>query len=226
MDEEFFKTKNKILIIEATVVAILSFVIVFYAPLIMWFIRNYYIRLAVKPLFYLALAAVPFIAGKITNNHLWPLIFKKENILRQLAAGLHVFSISAAVLTAVSLVIGNYRYFLIGPKQTETALIIYNIFFYILFVGMGEEILFRGYLMHRIKEVSGSKIMSVVLSSVIFGLWHFPGGRDFIQVFVTASLGAFYGTCYYKVNNCSVLSLAIAHGLYNIYIIFLGIILL
>jgi membrane protease YdiL (CAAX protease family) len=91
---------------------------------------------------------------------------------------------------------------------------------------MGEEILFRGYFMQRIEELSGSKKMSVVLSSVIFGLWHFPGGQDFIQVFITAILGAFYGVSLHKVKDCSVLSLIFAHGLYNIYIIFLGLLLL
>ncbi len=177
MNEEFLKTKNKISVVEVTVVSVLSFGIVFYAPFFMGFIRNFYVRLAVRPLFYVVLAVIPFIAGKITDNQLGPLIFKKEDILKQLAAGLYVFSISAMVLTAVSLMVGDYKYFLIGPKQTNIVLIIYNIFFYILFVGMGEEILFRGYFMQRIEAVSGSKKISVLLSSVIFGLWHFPGGR-------------------------------------------------
>jgi membrane protease YdiL (CAAX protease family) len=226
MIEEFLKAKNKITVIETAVVAVLSFVIVYYAPFIMGFMKNYYVNLAVRPLFYIALAAIPFIAGKITKNHLGPLIFKKDDILKQLLAGLYVFFISAAVLTAVSLIIGDYKYFLIGPKQTDIVFIIYNMFFYILCVGMGEEILFRGYFMQRIEELSGSKKMSIVLSSVIFGLWHFPGGQDFIQVFITAILGAFYGVSLYKVKDCSVLSLIVAHGLYNIYIIFLGLLLL
>ncbi|MDF2616784.1 MAG: Abortive infection protein [Sedimentibacter sp.] len=191
MIEEFLKAKNKITVIETAVVAVLSFVIVYYAPFIMGFMKNYYVNLAVRPLFYIALAAIPFIAGKITKNHLGPLIFKKDDILKQLLAGLYVFFISAAVLTAVSLIIGDYKYFLIGPKQTDIVFIIYNMFFYILCVGMGEEILFRGYL-----------------------------------VFITAILGAFYGVSLYKVKDCSVLSLIVAHGLYNIYIIFLGLLLL
>lgn len=226
MIEEFLKAKNKITVIETAVVAVLSFLIVYYAPFIMSFMKNYYVNLAVRPLFYISLAANPFIAGKITNNHLGPLIFKKDDILKQISAGLYVFSISAAVLTIVSLIVGNYKYFLIGPKQTDIVFIIYNIFFYILFVGMGEEILFRGYFMQRIEEVSGSKKIAVVLSSVIFGLWHFPGGQDFLQVFITAFLGAFYGVSLYKIKDCSVLSLIIAHGLYNIYIIFLALLLL
>lgn len=226
MNEEFLKAKNKISVIEATVVAVLAFGIVYYAPFLMGFIRNFYVRLAVRPLFYVLLTIIPFIAGKITDNHLGPLIFKKEDILKQLAAGLYVFSISAMVLTAVSLMVGDYKYFLIGPKQTDILLIIYNIFFYILFVGTGEEILFRGYFMQRIEAVSGSKKISVVISAVIFGLWHFPGGNNFIQVFITACLGAFYGISLYKVKDCSVLSLIIAHGLYNIYIIFLALLLL
>lgn len=226
MNEEFLKAKNKISVIEATVVAFIAFVIVYYAPFLMGFIRNFYVRLVVRPLFYVLLTIIPFIAGKITDNRLGPLIFKKEDILKQIVAGLYVFSISAMILTAVSLMVGDYKYYLIGPKQTDIILIIYNIFFYILFVGMGEEILFRGYFMQRIEAVSGSKKIAVVVSALIFGLWHFPGGNNFIQVFITAGLGAFYGISLYKVKYCSVLSLIIAHGLYNIYIIFLALMLL
>lgn len=226
MNEEFLKAKNKIYVIETTVVAVLAFGIVYYAPFLMGFIRNFYARLAVSPIFYVLLTIIPFIAGKITDNHLGPLIFKKEDILKQLAAGLYVFSISAMILTAVSLTVGDYKYFLIGPKQTDIILIIYNIFFYILFVGTSEEILFRGYFMQRIEAISGSKKISVVLSAIIFGLWHFPGGNNFVQVFITTVLGAFYGISLYKVKYCSVLSLIIAHGLYNIYIIFLALLLL
>lgn len=226
MNEEFLKAKNKISVIETTVVAVLAFGIVYYAPFLMDFIRNFYARLAVSPLFYVLLTIIPFIAGKITDNHLGPLIFKKEDILKQLAAGLNVFSISAMILTAVSIMVGDYKYFLIGPKQTDIILIIYNIFFYILFVGTSEEILFRGYFMQRIEAISGSKKISVVLSAIIFGLWHFPGGNNFVQVFITTVLGAFYGISLYKVKYCSVLSLIIAHGLYNIYIIFLALLLL
>lgn len=47
---------------------------------------------------------------------------------------------------------------------------------------VGEELVFRGYLLERLEELSGSAVAAVVLSSALFGLWHLPiwGGGEII----------------------------------------------
>lgn len=95
-----------------------------------------------------------------------------------------------------------------------------------LFVGMGEEMLFRGYFMERFRTLTDSWIWAVVMSALMFGIWHFPNGQDFLQVILTALIGAIYGLAMLKIKNCSTLSLGIAHGLHDVYILILSCILL
>ncbi|MFA9422746.1 MAG: CPBP family intramembrane glutamic endopeptidase [Sedimentibacter sp.] len=226
MNYQFIKNKKIITLIEIAVVALLSYGVVIVAPILLGNISSGIVKMAVTPLFYVLLAGIPLVAGKITKNPVGPLIFKRESLLQQFLAGLLVFAGTAVLLTLAVVILGEKKYILIGPKANNLTTIIYNIFFFILFVGMGEEILFRGYFMERIKSVSGSKVWSVIITSAVFGFWHFPGGHAYIQVLLTTALGAFYGISLYKVKNCSVLSLGIAHGLYNTYILILSLLLL
>ncbi|WP_051115591.1 CPBP family intramembrane glutamic endopeptidase [Clostridium pasteurianum] len=111
-------------------------------------------------------------------------------------------------------------------KKNGICIIIYYIVFDMLFVGMGEEMLFRGYFMERFRTLTDSWIWAVVMSALMFGIWHFPNGQDFLQVILTALIGAIYGLAMLKIKNCSTLSLGIAHGLHDVYILILSCILL
>jgi len=61
-----------------------------------------------------------------------------------------------------------------------------------LFVGFGEEFIFRGYFIQRLAEEK-SDLFAVIFSSLLFGLWHFPNGHDVLQVIMTTLLGLLYG---------------------------------
>jgi membrane protease YdiL (CAAX protease family) len=47
---------------------------------------------------------------------------------------------------------------------------------------VGEELVFRGYLIERIEVLTGSSFLAIVSSSLLFGIWHLPlwGAGDII----------------------------------------------
>ncbi len=87
----------------------------------------------------------------------------------------------------------------------------------LLFVCMGEEVIFRGFLQNKLKFFLKNKITifssngfiaansHIIISSIIFGLAHFRGG--IIYVILASICGWFYGYTYEKTNRvlCSML---------------------
>jgi membrane protease YdiL (CAAX protease family) len=63
---------------------------------------------------------------------------------------------------------------------------------------------------------------AVIISALMFGFMHFPSGQDFLQVIVTAVIGLFYGFARVKIKNCSTLTVGIAHGLHDTFILILS----
>ena len=111
-------------------------------------------------------------------------------------------------------------------KCSSAGILIFYLVYDFLFVGFGEEFIFRGYFCSRLGTVTKSKIAAVVISSVLFGLWHYPNGHNILQVIMTTLLGLLYGLSRYKIKNCSVLSVSVAHGLQDAAIMGLSYVLL
>jgi membrane protease YdiL (CAAX protease family) len=68
------------------------------------------------------------------------------------------------------------------------------------FTCVAEEALFRGFLQNQLTQLLsqwtyGSTI-SLILTSILFGLVHFPGGWSY--VFLATVAGLFYGYAYFK----------------------------
>lgn len=207
--------------IEMLVVTFFTFAIVIIAPMIFKIITNDTGKMIIKPLLYIFLAGMPFVVCNIMKNSIWILGFKKRRILKQVLIGVKIFILIAFIFSIVVFILSDEKGMLLGRKQINMASIIYYIVFYILFVGMGEEILFRGYFMERFRILTDSKVWAVVISSLLFGIWHFPNGQDFLQVILATLIGAIYGLAKLKIYNCSTLSLGIAHGLHDVYIFIL-----
>lgn len=89
--------------------------------------------------------------------------------------------------------------------------------FPILLVGAyWEELLFRAYMISRLKNMGADNWVAIAVSSVMFGMGHlYEGG---IQAFLlTSLLGAFLGRQYLKYKNIHIT--ATAHFLYNLLVI-------
>ncbi len=92
----------------------------------------------------------------------------------------------------------------------------YNIFF----VGLIEEILFRGYLLQRLtKEMS--HIKALIISSSLFGIYHFPVNyaispvEILLIVLYSTFAGFILGFLYLKTE--SIIPSIILHGLHNVF---------
>ena len=76
------------------------------------------------------------------------------------------------------------------------------IFNNLLFVAIGEEIIFRGFVQNSLKSFLGKKAVNnyihIIIASIIFGLMHFRGG--IVYVLLASIAGGFYGYTYDKTN--------------------------
>lgn len=84
-----------------------------------------------------------------------------------------------------------------------------------------EEMLFRGFLFTMIYEISKSKAKSIIVSSIIFGIYHYPLGHDIVQVISTSIIGLIYSglrSVYFKTDKeIGIIPLTIFHWINNIF---------
>jgi membrane protease YdiL (CAAX protease family) len=84
----------------------------------------------------------------------------------------------------------------------------------IFFVGLIEEIIFRGFLQTRLETFLGPAA-GILAASLLFGLMH-AGYGSLIEIFYATFVGVFIGQLYYRTGN---LSLAVLiHGFMNIFV--------
>jgi uncharacterized protein len=77
--------------------------------------------------------------------------------------------------------------------------------------GVGEEFLFRGYLLRQLKRWSGSVVVGVAVSTLLFGCMHFyEGGGAVVQI---TGLGAWYAIVAVRRGNLR--TVMIAHFLHD-----------
>lgn len=89
-----------------------------------------------------------------------------------------------------------------------------------LLVAFAEELFFRGYLLEMMKDVARTSERAVIVSALLFGLWHYPISFNIGLVIITFFLGAIYGTLrtlFEKTEKeIGIVSLSIAHWLFNV----------
>ena len=152
--------------------------------------------------------------------------FNRVKISRQLVIAALIFAVTITLFTVIPLLLVTDKSNMLGQKPRSLFILVYQIFKLIIFVGLGEEIIWRGYMFEEIKGLTSSGVWTVVISSVLFGIWHYPIGQNILQVLVTAILGLIYGFARLKIRNCTTLSVGIAHGLHDSFIAVLSYMLL
>lgn len=89
-----------------------------------------------------------------------------------------------------------------------------------LLVAFAEELFFRGYLLEMMKDVARTSERAVIVSALLFGLWHYPISHNTGLVIITFFLGAIYGTLrtlFEKTEKeIGIVSLSLAHWLFNV----------
>ena len=93
--------------------------------------------------------------------------------------------------------------------------LVYDFLFCMLIIGPVEELIFRVYLQDGfISFFQHRKWFGVILTALLFGLWHLING-GIIQVLFTFGIGLAFGFAKYKIKECSYISVALGHGLYD-----------
>ena len=139
--------------------------------------------------------------------------FLKHKVPLQVLIGLTLGVSMCLIFTVVPILLG-YKDMVSSTRYTEAWQFVYQFSYSIFGVALVEEIFFRGYIFLKLLDIKNSKWFAVIVSSIIFGLFHIFQG-NIIQVFVTMALGVIFCLFREKIRNCSLLSLIIAHGVYD-----------
>lgn len=98
--------------------------------------------------------------------------------------------------------------------------IIYSFFLYVFFVGITEEVIFRGYIQNQLNLwIKKGKFIIPIIQGLLFGVWHIVNG-DLSQVIFASLFGIGIGYFKQYFKSCSLLSTVLAHGIYDFIIIF------
>lgn len=85
-------------------------------------------------------------------------------------------------------------------------------------VAFSEETFWRGYVLDTALELTGTKDRAVFISSLLFGLSHYPIGHSIAQVIVTFIIGALFAVLRTEFGNTvKIPALAVGHALNNIF---------
>ncbi len=221
--------KAKLFIELASVLFAVFFIIIFFV-MNFPFISSSDVAIPIKILFellpFILMVGLVIVVSKFKKRPISiGLGFNTSHFAKQFLIGIIIFLVTITIII-MPLLCGVDKTNLLGFKPRNMTILFYYIVKNMVFVGMGEELIWRGYFYHRLIELTGSGIWAVVLSSILFGVWHYPIGQDILQVLVVTCIGLIYGFARLKVKNCSVLATGIAHGLHDTIITILGYILL
>jgi membrane protease YdiL (CAAX protease family) len=169
------------------------------------------LRLTVYVLCYAALASFIVILNRAEGESLAALGLQKNAVVTQILYGIAIFAAVSIIFIAVPMSLGLGRDELFPQRQA----LFWAIPQRLILVGFSEELIFRGYVLGRIQRLSHSKGWAIIISSLLFGLWHFIGTGNPVQVLVTAIIGACFALPRMYVKNCSIVSVSLAHGLYD-----------
>ena len=183
-----------------------------------WLIDIYAVRLCLNLLVIAAFAAVAVVAMKLTAQES-KLLPRKRRSWLQILIGLAIAVVLCFVMGIVPILCGTS---IIGSHTEPSAgFFAVSAVQDILFVGVCEEIVFRGYVQNQFEIwLKKCKWLAPLISGVLFGLWHIINGSLF-QVLLTTLIGCVFGYSKYFIKDCSLLSLIMAHGLYDFSLVLL-----
>lgn len=174
-------------------------------------IENAWLRRLLSCLQY-AVLAVPAVVGMKLSG----ISLKEQMDFANKKQYLWAIVIFAALSLSVAVIPALFGVsFIGGHTEPPAVLVAYSALFYIGFVGTVEELIFRGYIQEIFVDILPKhKWFGAVIAAAIFGLWHWVNG-SFVQVLFTFAIGAFIGLMKYFIKNCTLISAALGHGLYD-----------
>jgi len=185
--------------------ALIPLYILFTSSLPWFFINQQYLLPAVYSIV-LALSLWHTYQNKLSLKTLFG--FRKETFLRYSLIGL-----------AAGVVLGTGEYFVLRPAPAfptfELQYLLRDMIYMLLFVGLGEEFLFRGLLQNDLMKVFGGK-GGLILASLIFMVMHLTWRSvpELVFVFISSLI---LGAAYWKTK--SLVFPIVAHGINNVMLV-------
>ena len=161
--------------------------------------------------------AIPIVAMKLTSQE-EKLLPTKRRLWLQVLIGLGLAVVLCLLLRIIPILCrqsfsGSYK------EMSLPDFIFYSIKV-ILFVGIGEEVLFRGYIQNQFEIwLKKFKWLAPLIAAILFGICHFINGT-LNNVLVGLFCGCVFGYAKYFIKDCSLLSVAIGHGFYDFSLMF------
>lgn len=189
--------------------SIIGISVVTFSARFLKYIDILWLKIMAKVLLNLLNGAIAYISMKLMKMQIKINLKNKKQYL--IGAGM-ALALSGAIaiipaLCGVSLV-GNHMDF-------SWFSLVYDFLFCMLIIGPVEELIFRVYLQNAFVSIfSRCKWMGVVFAALLFGLWHLFNGNLF-QMLFTFGIGFVFGFAKYKIKDCTYISVAFGHGLYD-----------
>ncbi|MDE6275702.1 MAG: CPBP family intramembrane metalloprotease [Clostridia bacterium] len=183
-----------------------------------WLINIYAIRMCLTLLVTAAFAVVAVVAMKLTAQES-KLLVTRHRLWLQILIGFAFAAVLCLLMGIVPILCGTS---IIGSHTEASAgFLAISAVQDILFVGVCEEIVFRGYVQNQFEIwLKKCKWLSPLIAAVLFGLWHIING-SLIQVMFTTLIGCVFGYSKYFIKDCTLLSVIIAHGIYDFSLVLL-----
>ena len=129
------------------------------------------------------------------------------------------FLLYSLACLAIGIVLGTGEYFILRPAPAfpafEVKYLIRDMIYMLLFVGLGEELLFRGLLQRDLAKVFGVK-GGLILASLIFAVMHLTW-RSLPELAFVFIAGLILGALYWKTKNLALP--IIVHGANNVMLV-------
>jgi len=139
--------------------------------------------------------------------------FRRNNIFQQIVTGIVLALIMSLVLTVIPILLG-FEEMVSSTQYTRLWQFLYGFGYTIIGVALVEELIFRGYIFHKLLQLKENKVFAILVSSGLFGLFHIFNG-NLIQVLLTTIIGIIYCILREKIPSCTILSLIVLHGVYD-----------
>lgn len=139
--------------------------------------------------------------------------FRRNNIFKQIVTGIVLALIMSLLLTVIPILLG-FEEMVSSTQYTRLWQFLYGFGYTIIGVALVEELIFRGYIFHKLLQLKDNKVFAILLSSGLFGLFHIFNG-NLIQVLLTTIIGIIYCILREKIPSCTTLSLIVLHGVYD-----------
>lgn len=160
---------------------------------------------------------VPAIFMLSQKEKLSDLGFTKVNITNQIIIGIQIAIAMSFILTIIPILLG-LKDMVSSISYTKAWQFAYQFIYMIFGVALAEELVFRGYIFHKLLKIKSSRWFAITISSLLFGLLHIFNG-NILQVLMATIIGIIYCICREKIKGCTIISLIIAHGVYDALIV-------